>query len=393
MDIPASLQDFSLLQGGPFLQLRRRLHLLRPGRPALRWRPLAPTLLGWLPLLLLTLLQGEPGALRAFLRDFHVHTQLLLSLPLLIAAERHVDRRLAVAVRQFVASELVEARGVRALEAAAHKARQLRSQGYVEAGLLLFSYALSFLKQFSMQHPEWLFANGEGHLSPAGTWYVAVSLPLFRFLVCWWLWRGVIWAVFLFRVSRLPLALRPTHPDLAGGLRFLCTCQGSFAIVILALACSSASATRLLSQVGPAEDPLKYANPLLTLALIALILVFGPLLSFWGPLLRAKRRGELQFSALAAHHSRDFERRWFESQDGQREAEGRPEPPLLGATEFSSLADLGTAFDVTHRMRLFPWSRRPVVAVVTAALAPLVPLLILDQQFLAVLWQLAQNLF
>jgi hypothetical protein len=392
MDVPASLQDFSLLQGGPFLQLRRRLHLLRPGRPTTLWRLLVLSLLAWLPLLVITLLRAEPAALRAFLLDYHVHTRLLLSLPILIAAERYVDRRLAAAVRHLVASELIEAGSLRALDDAANEAKRLRSLGLVEAGLLLLSYALSFLKQFSAYHPEWLFVGGEAHLSPAGMWYAAVSLPLFRFLVLWWLWRGIVWTLFLFRVSRMPLALRPTHPDRTGGLRFLCTCQGSFSIVIFALACVSTTATRLLSEVGPAEDLLKYASPLLTLAFIALVLVFGPLLPFWGPLLRAKRRGESQFSALAAHHSRDFERKWFESQGGQPQAAGTPERHLLGAAEFSSLADLGTAFEVTHRMRLFPWSRRPFLAVAAAALVPLVPLLILDRQFLAILLQLAQRL-
>lgn len=392
MDVPASLQDFSVLQGGPFLQLRRRIPLLRPGRPTLLWRLLALTLLAWLPLLLLSLLRAEPAALQAFLLDYHVHTRLLLSLPLLIAAKRYVDRRLAFAVRQLVSSELIEAGSLRDLTDAASKARRLQSLGLVEAGLLLLTYALSFLKQFSEQHPEWLFTGGEGHLSPAGMWYAAVSLPLFRFLVLWWLWRGVVWTLFLFRVSRLPLALRPTHPDQTGGLRFLCTCQGSFSVVIFALACSAASAARRLSQVSPAEDPLRYASPLLALALLALVLVFGPLLPFCGPLRRAKRRGELQFSAMAAHHSRDFERRWFESMDSPPKAAGTSENLLLGAPEISSLADMGTAFDVTHRMRLFPWSRRPLLAVTAAALAPLVPLLILDRQFLAVLLQLVQHL-
>ncbi|WNG55436.1 hypothetical protein F0U59_12085 [Archangium gephyra] len=383
MDVPASLHDFSLFRGGPFLLLRRRRRLLQPGRPTLLWRLLALTLLSWLPLLLLTLLRAGPAGFRAFLLDYHVHTQLLISLPVLIAAERYVDQRLSAAVRQLVSSELIEAGSLGALDAAARKAKQLRSQGLIEAGLLLVSYALSFLKRFSAQHPEWLFANGGEHLSPAGTWYAAVSLPLFRFLVLWWLWRGAVWALFLFRVSRLSLALKPTHPDLTGGLRFLCICQGSFSPIIFALACSSASAARRLNHVSPTEDPLRYASPLIALALVALVLVFGPLLPFWGPLVKAKRRGELRFSTLAAQHSRDFERRWFE---------GQARRPLLGAPEFSSLADLGTAFDVTYRMRFFPWSRWPFLLVAAAALAPMVPLLILDRQFLALLLQLVQHL-
>lgn len=391
MDVPASLQDFSLIRGGPFLPLRRRLHLVPSRRSRPLWRLAAVTLLAWLPLLVLTAARGEP-ALHAFLRDVHIHIQLLLSLPVLIAAEPYIDRRLARAVRQFITSELVTAEHLHALEAAAREAKRLRSLGLVEAGLLVLSYAPSFVQGLGEKHPEWLAGDGR-HPTLAGGWYLAVSLPLFRFLVLWWLWRGIGWSLFLFRVSRLPLALKPTHPDLVGGLRFLCTCQGSFSAVIFALACTTAGSTRQLSRMGPTEDPMAYATPQLALALVAVLVVFAPLVFFCPLLVRAKRRGEHYFSALAALHSRDFERKWFDSQQaGSARAPGSPGLPLLGAPEFSSLADLGTAFEVAHRMRLFPWSRRPILAVALAALVPLVPLLILDRQFLAILLQLAQKL-
>lgn len=40
-------------------------------------------------------------------------------------------------------------------------------------------------------------------------------------LLLGWLWRILIWGLFLFRVSRLDLQLVPTHPDLVGGLQFV----------------------------------------------------------------------------------------------------------------------------------------------------------------------------
>ncbi|MGZ3458197.1 MAG: hypothetical protein ACXU86_06770 [Archangium sp.] len=392
MDVPASLQDFSLIRGGPFPQLQQRLHFVPSKRPLPRWRLLALMGLGWLPLLLLAALRGE-AALRALLRDIPIHVQMLVSLPLLIAAAPYVDSRLALTVRQFVSSELVAEDGLHALDAAAREATRLRSQWRVEAGLLLLAYALSFAHlPGGEQHLGWLTAAGEDHPTLAGGWYLAVSRPLFRFVVLWWLWCGTVWTHFLFRLSRRPLALRATHPDYLGGLRFLCNCQGSFSIIVFALACTVATATWQMSRSSPTEDFLRYASPLLILALVSLVLLFAPLGFFCGQLARTKRLGELHFSALASLHSRDFERKWFAPQDSQERGPDVPTEEILGSPDVSSLIDLGSSFDVTHRMRLFPWSRRPMLAVIIAALAPLAPLLMMNRQFLELLLQLARDL-
>src|SRR6478736_1025990 len=58
-------------------------------------------------------------------------------------------------------------------------------------------------------------------LSLAGKWYAYVSLPLFQFLLLRWYYRLLIWAAFLWHISRIPLQLVPTHPDRVGGLGFL----------------------------------------------------------------------------------------------------------------------------------------------------------------------------
>ena len=90
-----------------------------------------------------------------------------------------------------------------------------------------------------------------------------------------------------------------------------------------------------------------------------------------------------KFSALAAWHSRQFERKWF-----RRRTDEKP----LGAPEFSSLADLGSAFAVARRMRLFPWDRRSLLCFAAAALAPLPILLIMDRKFVAFLKHIHEGL-
>ena len=75
---------------------------------------------------------------------------------------------------------------------------------------------------------------GDEHLTLAGWWYAFVSLNLFRFVLFRWYFRLIIWYVFLWRVSRLPLRLNPLHPDRAGGLGFIGNSVFAFTPVLLA---------------------------------------------------------------------------------------------------------------------------------------------------------------
>ncbi|NOK39794.1 hypothetical protein HMI49_42190 [Corallococcus exercitus] len=379
MDVPASLLDFSLIQGSA---LGWRRSLARPRGSASRsLRILVLTLVGWLPLLVLSLLQGGPSVSHAFLRDLGIHVEFLVSLPLLIAAERYIDLSLAAAVRQFLVSELIGPKDLATFEGVARGVMRLRRGAAIEAGLLVASFAVSFMDLPHQANPVWLHSEPGGPRTLAGWWYLVVSMPLIRFLVLRWLWRGILWAGFLFRVSRLPLVLVPTHPDVAGGLGFLGTCQASFALIVLAV--SSTLTAQRLSR-APSANFTDYALHLFAFALLSLVVVFAPLAFFSRQLLFAKRRGDHAFSGVAAWHSRRFEQRWFHR-----------EPPagqeLLGAPEFSSLVDLGSSFSVARRMRWFPVDIRAAVAVLGAAMAPMVPLLLADRRFIEVLVALAKS--
>ena len=383
MDVPASLLDFPLIRGARVRAAAGR-PLARPRRAAVFRRALVLSWVSWLPLLALALLFGGPTVRSAFLRDVAVHVQLLVSLPLLIAAEHFIGLSLAAAVRQFVVSELVDAKHLTAYEDLARRAVRARSRASVEVGLLLASYALSFVgMSFHATTPDWVHEARHGPLTLAGGWYLAVAMPLFRFLVLRWLWQGILWALFLFRVSRLPLTLVPTHPDSTGGLGFLGTCQASFAVLVLAVGCTL-TAQRL--RWAPSADLTGYATHLLAFALLCLVVLFAPLLPFCRPLLEAKRHGDHAFTAVAAWHSRRFERRWF-----HREEPAGHDP--LSAPDFSSLADLGTAFTTARDMRWLPVDFRAALAILCAAMAPLVPLLFIDRRFLDVVMAVGKSLF
>ncbi|WP_223645973.1 hypothetical protein [Corallococcus sp. EGB] len=380
MDVPASLLDFSLVQG-TLLGPRHRAH---PRRASLTMRVVFLTLVSWLPLLVLSLLGGEPAVARGFLRDLGTHVAFLVSLPLLVASERYIDLNLSAAVRQFVVSDLIDAKHLATFERIANDVVRVRRSAIIEAGLLIVSVAVSFVNvPLLTSRPAWLHAQPQGPLTLAGWWYLAVSMPLLRFLFLRWLWRGVLWARFLFKVSRLPLALVPTHPDAAGGLGFLGTVQASFSLIVFAVA-ATITAHRLTH--GPTTDLTDYALHLFAFALICLVIVYAPLAAFFRQLLRTKRMGGHHFSAVAAWHSQRFEERWF-----HRDPPEGMDP--LTAHDFSSLADLGTSFGAARRMRWFPVDVRAALAVIVAAMVPIVPLLFADRRFVEVVLELGKSMF
>src|SRR5471030_2635943 len=89
------LPEFSLVAGGPMFRLLRRARLTDDQLGLVRRRIVVISLLTWLPLLLLSALQGKllgGSATVPFLLDMEVHSKFLIAVPLLIAAELVMHR-------------------------------------------------------------------------------------------------------------------------------------------------------------------------------------------------------------------------------------------------------------------------------------------------------------
>jgi hypothetical protein len=218
----------------------------------------------------------------------------------------------------------------------------------------------------------------------AGWWLDIVSMTVYRFILYRWLWRFVIWSMFLWKVARLKLNLMPTHPDLAGGLGFLGVGHSKFAILVLAA--SSVIASGLADQViyaGVALSSFKYFILGYTLCMILLILI--PLVSFAPQLLGTKRKGLQVYGALATTYTHSFDQKWVKGDNPGGEV-------LLGSADIQSLADLGNSFDVIKKMGAFPFNLSTIKTIVIAAAFPFVPLLFTVMPAKEVLKQIAKLL-
>src|SRR5436305_42694 len=95
-------QDFSLVLGGPLYQLLRRAHLSGSALEQTYRRIVVAALLTWLPLAFLSVIQTPPaGAMLIFLYDVEAHVRFLIALPVLIAAELVIHKRMRVTVKLF----------------------------------------------------------------------------------------------------------------------------------------------------------------------------------------------------------------------------------------------------------------------------------------------------
>ena len=67
------------------------------------------------------------------------------------------------------------------------------------------------------------------NLSPAGSWYIIVSLPIVLYIILRWVWLQLVWLRFLSVTSRMDLQLIASHPDRAGGpVSWSTACEGTF---------------------------------------------------------------------------------------------------------------------------------------------------------------------
>jgi len=372
----ADSEAFSLVLGGPLYQLFLRTRLARsPVDLRLNRRIGASILLVWLPLLVISLLEGRAfGGVRvSFVKDIEAQVRLLVALPLLILAEKIIHERLRPAVTLFVEKGLVRPEDRPRFNGIVSSTMRWRNSVVLELVLLVFVFTVghaTWVEGLALHGETWFVRptdSGWG-LSRAGLWYAWISLPLFQFIMLRWWYRLILWGRFLFHVSRLDLDLSPSNPDRAGGLGFLGTSTAAFAPLLVAQSAlvSAMVGSRILQQGAQLQDfKLELGGTLV----FALFQALGPLMVFAPKLLAAKRRGLREYGLLADRYVKEFDHKWIHGG-------AAPDEPLVGSADIQSLADLGASFDVVREMRPFPFGRDNVIQLSVTAMLPGLPLVL-----------------
>jgi hypothetical protein len=367
----------SPFDGGPYERLPAPLGGTGTDLGTLRRRALVAVAVTWVPLALLSAMQGlaiRDNPRESFLLDVSAYGRYLIALPLLIMAEHVALPVLARIVRHVATSGLVSAGDRARFEALATSTRGLMRSRVAAVVLLGLAYATT-LQLAGAAYPagisSWsapIVAGVRTH-TLAGWWRVLVSQPLYLMMIGVWVWRAIVWGVFLYRVTRMQLRLVATHPDHMGGLQFVTV--STFAFPVVAFALSAGIAANIAERVLFDGEPVTaFIRHIVAALAIVLVLFLGPLLTLRGPLKDLRARGIFAYGELGSDLGHRFEARWVRP--------GRKVPAsALEAPDFSAVTDAYQIIEHVRAIRLIPIDLKWVAPLVLSALAPFVLLLLL----------------
>ena len=179
-------------------------------------------------------------------------------------------------------------------EAVIKAAARLRNSIPVQVALLISIYTLGLWlwnSRFGIDSPTWYaMPGGRWNLTPAGYWYVFVSIPILQFVLLRWYVRFFIWYRLLWHVSRLNLHLVLIHPDHRAGLAFLGKSAYAFGPILFAQGVMLAGliASRVLYR---GESLRSFKLEMGGFVVFFILAVLGPLLMFYPQIGGGKTKG------------------------------------------------------------------------------------------------------
>ncbi|WP_145979460.1 hypothetical protein [Ramlibacter tataouinensis] len=366
-----------LFMEGPPMLVEAKLGLLRPGRLHTARRCVVFVLICWVPLCVLAALDGT---LPVFLTDMGAFARSWIAGPLLLAADAFAGRELSRGAGRFgwlCSLSQNDREGFTRIVASTLRVRDGPVLEVVVA-LTVGVIVAGMIKGLPLDAlPLWIRHQTQPDaISPAGWWYMLVSMPLLLLLVVGWLWRLVLWTSFLIRISKLDLALIPVHPDRAAGLGFVGNSLRGFAFVAAAFGAIVAGA--VANQVLAGESITTFKYLIGGTAAACVVLFTAPLLAFAPRLAMERRKGLRQYGQLATSFGLEFEREWF------RPRQSLPEG-VLERGDFSAATDLYQVVDRVLAMRFVPVDRTNLLMLAGATLLPFAPVALIAMPFDAVI--------
>jgi hypothetical protein len=363
-----------LFEKTPPHQVQVSLGLIKHGQPRVGLRAILVACIAWMPLLVLSAIQGVvsgDSSFASFIADYGAIGRYLFAAPVLVLAEFIAAPRLSGVARHFQDAGLIVPGEMQRFHDAIASTYRLRDFVQLEIAVFVIAFAVTAALELSVPlhyFPVW-HLTGDHHslaLSAAGWWDALISTPLLVILLLGWLWRFVLWARFLWLMCRLDLRLVSAHPDGAAGLGFVGMSLQPLAVVAFALGAVVAGtvANRVLND-NVAILEFRFLVPVFAVLVVALF--SAPLFVFTRKLVEASYQGVFEYDALAHSLGRQMEVRWLNR---------AVTPEALDANDFSATTDLYAIVSNVYSLKLVPIGLRNLIVVALGALMPFVPVVV-----------------
>jgi hypothetical protein len=387
-------QTLSLCLGDPLDRFFMRLFRIKPeGSPRTLARAFFLMAITWLPQAGMSAIHGSfIGGAAPFLFDFAAIVQYLVTVPLLVLADKITGPFVDSAIRHFIDSGLLNQPEARRYEETVRHTLRILKSGWVDFVLLIAGMGFAWtwilpslaMAQSNPAFESWqIIRTASGpHLSLAVLYAGMVAGPVFLYSHFRWVLKVIVWIWLLIVVSRMKLRINPCHPDKSGGIYFLSRVQSAFGIQIFAIGCEIAATVGYNIAVEGGSmfslDSWILWVPFVVMAPLAFML---PLLLFSRRLFWAKNIGLFEMSRFSNDFTSAFGQRHLgytaplalESRTVL--ASGEVQTYLDGISgDVQSLADLQNSFDAVRSMKILPFDFASLGKLVLAAASPMAPL-------------------
>jgi hypothetical protein len=362
--------EASLVRGGPFYRFQQAVGLIRPNHWNLGRRIAVLIAVGWLPLLVITMLLN-PNGLPSFIDEYRIHARMLAAVPALLLGEIFMDSRFRAVWSHLRESGLLPSEDLAYMDGVVATLRRLRDAFLPEliVLVLLIVHTAATYKGLVNATP-WL-GHGAGtdlQLTAAGWYAVLVSAPLFQFLLGLALWNWMLWTFFAFKLSRRNMRLVATHPDEHGGLGFLGLTASAFAPAAFA-ATAVIAATWRYDILHHGARLMDFRLPAIILIAVIAVIALGPLIFFVPVLAEVRRSGILEYGILGQIHSTEFYDKWIRHRAGHEEE-------FLQSPESIALDASSQTYARIKQLNPFPADRGSLYLLAAAVAIPALPVVI-----------------
>lgn len=385
------IADFSLIRDDASYRLQRRLGLIPPSGMGIKRRAIIFAGITWVPMLIWAALTNRLWSISgedAFLSQFDVHIRCLVSIPMLVIAEGVVQQYAPHVLRQFVESGLVHTADLpkfRDLILGIVRLKNRLLPWFVILGIVVATMSVNVAWQpYAEYRSAATTANARNELTFGAWWFLLVIRPLFTALFFAWLWRTALVFILMFRLTTLPMALVPIHPDRMAGLGFIQHLAIIFSPVAFAISAALAGSFAY-EIVFHGVNIMDIKFELIASAVLISALFLMPFLPLSLLLTRLKRKALREYGRLVTRHGRLVHRRWILGEDIGA-------PDILDAPELGPVADVQTMYQSVREMRSLPFSKHGLALIIVPATLPLLLITLLQLPIQSILEKVLKTL-